>query len=343
MRYMTTAKLQKDMVLGQDIYDGCGNLLFPKGMALIYENIQKLQSLGCPGVYLEDALGKGVAMPMAVSAELRRRALELVSGLFQDERQPDISQEQIQGLAQDLVEELRGHKNPLYNMRDIKTYGDYTYFHSVNVAVISVILGMSCDLEPEGLVELALAALLHDIGKRYVEPEVLSAKRMLTDEERVLIVQHPKLGYEFLQKHYHFSQEVCINVLEHHEWYNGCGYPMRKSGAEIPLYARIVKLADVYDAMTSKLPYHEPIPPSAAAEYILDSAGAEFDPALVDIFKQKVALYPAGCEVLLSDGSLAIVMENFGDAMQTPRVKVISSGELLDLRSKNAGGLVILE
>lgn len=58
------------MVLGQDIYDGYGNLLFPKGMALIYENIQKLQSLGCPGVYLEDALGKGVAMPMAVSAEL---------------------------------------------------------------------------------------------------------------------------------------------------------------------------------------------------------------------------------------------------------------------------------
>lgn len=343
MRYLGITKLKKGMVLGQDIYGGQGQTLFPQGTALEHEDIQKLQKLGCPGIYLEDPLGKGVASPLAISQGLRRRSLEMAYGLFQDSSLPDIRQEDIQGLAEDLVRELTAHKDPIYNMRDIKIYDDYTYFHSLNVAVLSVILGIPYGLGQEELAELALAGLLHDIGKRYVEAEVLNAKRMLTDEERVLIVQHPKLGYEFLQKHYGFPQEVCHNVLEHHEWYNGCGYPLRKSGSEIPLYARIVKMADVYDAMTSKLPYHDPLEPAVAAEYIIENAGAEFDPELVGIFQRRVALYPTGSEVLLSDGRQAIVMENFEGAMQLPRVKVLPSGDLLDLKSEKAGGLVVLE
>ncbi len=343
MRYIATAKLEKEMVLGLDIYHGDGSLLFPKGTVLVYGDIQKLQSLGCQGIYLEDSWGKGVAMPMALSEELRQKSLEIIYGLFQDEQLPNLSQADIQGLAEELVQELISRKGSLYNMRDVKLYDDYTYFHSLNVAVLSVILGIPWGLGKEELVELALAAFLHDIGKRYVEPEVLSAKRLLTDEERVLIVQHPKLGYEFLRKHFAFSEKICLNVLEHHEWYNGCGYPLRKSGGEIPLYARIIKLADVYDAMTSKLPYHEPLLPSEAVEYIVENAGTEFDPELVDIFQKKVALYPAGCEVLLSDGRSAIVMENCENAMLTPRVKAMPSGELLDLRTDQANGLVILE
>ncbi len=343
MRYIGITKLEKGMALGQDICNGQGQVLFPEGFTLAYGDIQKLQGLGCPGVYIEDSFGKGVPSPMAISPGLRRRSLEMIYGLFQDDRLPDFPQEDITALAGDLVQELSARKDAIYNMRDIKIYEDYTYFHSLNVAILSVILGIPYGMGQDELTDLALAGFLHDIGKRYVEPEVLSAKRMLTDEERVLIVQHPKLGYEFLQKHYSFPQEVCGNVLEHHEWYNGCGYPLRRSGAEIPLFARIVKMADVFDAMTSKLPYRDPLEPSIAAEYILENAGAEFDPELVGIFQRRVAVYPIGCEVLLSNGQQAVVMENYGDAMLLPRVKILPSGDLLDLRSDKAGGLVILD
>lgn len=243
-----------------------------------------------------------------------------------------------------MMEEVLNNGDVMCNMLDIKTYDDYVYFHSVNVAVLSTMIGAACNMNKEELDILTTAALLHDVGKRFVEEDVLNVKRALTEEERIMIVQHPKLGYDFLVENFDFLPEVYDSVLEHHEWYNGCGYPLRRSGSEIPIYARIIKLADVYDALTSKLPYHEAVPPSEAVEYIMANAGAEFDPELVDVFMRKIAVYPEGCEVRLSDGRTAVVMENYKEFILRPKVKVIPTGEIINLKSDNeARSLTILE
>ena len=177
-----------------------------------------------------------------------------------------------------------------------------------------------------------------------MEQDVLNARRGLTEEERLLVVQHPKLSYDFLQEHFDFSPEICTGVLEHHEWYNGCGYPMRRSGYEISYYARIIKVADVFDALTSRLPYHDPISPSGAVDYIMSNTWAEFDPDLVEIFTKKIAVYPVGCEVALSDGRRAVVWENHPESLLRPIVKVLPEGEVLDLESGREGKeLAILE
>lgn len=119
---------------------------------------------------------------------------------------------------------------------------------------------------------------------------------------------------------------------------------MRRSGSEIPIYARIIKLADVYDALTSKLPYHEAVSPSEAVEYIMANAGAEFDPELVDVFLRRIAVYPVGCEVSLSDGRTAVVMENYKEFVLRPKVKVIPTGEIIDLKADDDyRSLTILE
>lgn len=244
----------------------------------------------------------------------------------------------------DVLGDVMGNSDLMCNMLDIKTYDDYVYFHSVNVAVLSTMIGTACDMNQEELDILTTAALLHDVGKRFVEEDVLNVKRALTEEERIMIVQHPKLGYEFLKDNFDFTPEVYESVLQHHEWYNGCGYPLRRSGSEIPIYARIIKIADVYDALTSKLPYHEALPPSEAVEYIMANAGAEFDPDLVDVFIRKIAMYPAGCEVSLSDGRTAVVMENNEEYILRPKVKVIPTGEIIDLKKDDgARNLTILE
>ncbi len=343
MRYMPMTRVGKGMMLGQDIYDGKGELLFPKHLQLDNGQVQELLSLGFPGIYIEDEFTEDVRIPQVIRPELRGKALKMVHGLFLDNKNIPMEQHNLQEIVLDVIDAVMENKEVMYNMLDIKTYSDYTYFHSVNVAVLSAMLGAACNMNREELAILTTSALLHDVGKRFVDADVLNARRPLTEEERILVVQHPKLGYEFLRDNFNFEPEVYESVLEHHEWYNGGGYPMRKSGPEIPIYARIIKLADTYDALTSRLPYHEPISPSEAVEYVMANAGAEFDPELVDVFLNKISVYPVGSEVSLSDGRTAVVLENYREFMLRPKIKAAPDGEIIDLKSdREARNITIL-
>ena len=344
MRYMPMAKVETGMALGQDIYNGEGRLILGRHVILNNDNLQELLSLGFPAIYIDDEFTEDLMVTEVIRPEVKREALKMVHDLFLDNKNLPMEQHNLQEVVIDVMEEVLNNGDVMCNMLDIKTYDDYVYFHSVNVAVLSTMIGAACNMNKEELDILTTAALLHDVGKRFVEEDVLNVKRALTEEERIMIVQHPKLGYDFLVENFDFLPEVYDSVLEHHEWYNGCGYPLRRSGSEIPIYARIIKLADVYDALTSKLPYHEAVPPSEAVEYIMANAGAEFDPELVDVFMRKIAVYPEGCEVRLSDGRTAVVMENYKEFILRPKVKVIPTGEIINLKSDNeARSLTILE
>ena len=110
-----------------------------------------------------------------------------------------------------------------------------------------------------------------------------------------------------------------------------------KSGDDIPLYARIIKVTDSYDAMISKRPGREQLSPADAIEYMMAMAGAEFDPKLVNIFLRRMAVYPIGCEVLLSNGQHGIVAKNFRDFSLRPLVRIVETGGMLNLRDDPEG------
>ncbi len=344
MRYVPIIKVEVGMVLGQDIYDGEGKVLFGKGNILQQEDAQELLHMGLPGVYVEDSYSEGVRVIPLISETLKQEALRLVYDLLDEERCQEIEQDYILEITRRITREISAGKDKLYNMIDTRSLDDYTFFHSVNVAVLATMLGIaSGNLDLEELNMLTTCALLHDVGRRYVEANVLNAKRTLSEEERILVEQHPKLGYDFLTEHYDFAPEVEKGVLEHHEWYNGCGYPMRRSGYDISYYARIIKVADVFDALTSKLPYHDPVSPSGAMDYMLANAGVEFDPDLVELLDKKIAIYPVGCEVALSDGRNAIVIENYQESMLRPKVRTLPDGEIIDLNQEEAKDLMVQE
>lgn len=344
MRYMPISRIEDGMALGQDIYDGEGTLLLEKHLILNDEYIKNLVDLGFPGIYIDDEFTENLIIPQVIRPEVKSEALKKVHDLFLDNPRLPMEQQNLQKIVMDVMEDVLNNGDLMCNMMDVKTYDDYTYFHSVNVAVLAAMIGAACNMNQKELNILTTAAMLHDVGKRFVEKDVLCAKRELSEEERMLIKQHPKLGYEFLKDNFEFEPEVYDAVLHHHEWYNGAGYPRQDSGEEISIYARIIKLVDVYDALTSKVPYHEAVSPSEAVEYIMANAGGEFDPELVNVFMRRISVYPVGCEVELSDGRTAIVMENYREFILRPKIKMIPDGEIIDLKSDgDARCLTILE
>ena len=339
MRYLPTSKLMPGMALGQDIYDGSGRLLLAQHLLLNAEYISNLEFLGFPGIYIDDEFTRGIELQEVLSPEIRRCALKMVHELFtfDTERECPVEEVKVLRTVESVVEDILCQGDIMCNMLDIKNYDDYIFYHSVNVGMLSVIVGARHGLSHDELYQLGTAAFLHDIGKRFIDPDIIGGKWPLTGNDREVWKSHPKLGAEFTRGAYNFSPQVYTAIMEHHEWYNGQGYPFGKQRDEITLFARIIKLADSYDALVSKRPSREPMSPSEAMEYLMAMAGVEFDPQLVNIFIRKIAAYPVGCEVELSNGQHAVIAKNFMDFSLRPLVKVIETGELLNLRDDVAG------
>ena len=331
MRYIPISMLETGMMLGRDIVDGTGRMLLSKDLFLNQDYILSLSEMGYPGAYINDKFSEGVEIVQVIQPEIKREALGIVSTLFID-KGATASQDCIDEIVMKVVEQILENSAVMCNLLDLKKYDDYTYFHSINVAVLSAMIGVALNMDFQELKELTTAGMLHDVGKRFIPIEILGAQRALTTEERKVIQEHPKQGCDFLKEHYDFSDIFYDGVMGHHEWHDGTGYPNEKSGDEIPLFGKLIKLVDVYDALTSKRPYHEAQTPSDAVEYLMAMNGIEFDPKVLVVFLAKIAVYPIGCMVELSNGQQGIVIENFGDFILRPKVKLLSDGTILDLK-----------
>lgn len=216
MRYLPVAGLKEQMVLGQNIYDGEGRMLLAKNQILTQDHIHNLQTAGLQGIYIEDEASAEIEIEQLIQPEIRSRALQMVHALFGGtENAEDVEEGRLRQLVMDVVEDVVSQGEVMYNMMDLKTYDNYTFFHSVNVAVLSAFLGARYGMDREELQILAAGGLLHDIGKRFLEADILNAKRPLTESERHIMLQHAKLGYEFLRESYDFPEGVYLGVLEH--------------------------------------------------------------------------------------------------------------------------------
>ena len=340
MRYLPTSRLTAGMALGQDIYDGAGRLLLAKHLLLNEEYISSLEFLGFPGIYIDDEFTRGIEIQEILKPEVRSQALKMVHDLFtcdSNQKEIPVNEVKLKMTIMAVVQDIMDNGDVMCNMMDIRNYDDYMYYHSINVGVLSVMLGAWYGLNRKELNQLATAGMLHDIGKKFIAPNIINGAWPLEGEERETWKRHPKLGADFLKNTYNFPSVVYTSILEHHEWYNGEGYPLAKEKDDIILYARMIKIVDCYDALLSNRPSRTAVTQLEAMEYLMAMSGVEFDPVLIGIFVRKIAVYPVGCEVELSNGTHAIVVENFRDFTMRPLVKVIESGEMLNLRDDSEG------
>jgi len=160
---------------------------------------------------------------------------------------------------------------------------NYTYGHSLRVAQNCLILADHMNMNDEQMYDLELSALFHDIGKIGIPDRVLSKPHRLTDDEFEVMKRHPEMSYEILKDFEGFEQ-IALNARHHHERFDGRGYPDKLAGNKIPLFSRIILLADTFDAITSSRVYREGMSVDIAYSEILENAGTQFDPLLAKAF-----------------------------------------------------------
>ena len=163
----------------------------------------------------------------------------------------------------------------------------------------------------------------------------------LTPEEYQIMKKHAEYSYKLLSNRWDISAHVKQTVLLHHENYDGSGYPQGLLGKEQSIFVRILHVADVYDALTSKRPYKKPYSPYEAIEYLMGACGIMFDKQVVEVFLEYVPLFPKGTRVNLSDGRTGIIFENAGKHNLRP-VIMLDDGEKIDLMDKEYLNITIL-
>lgn len=226
-----------------------------------------------------------------------------------------------------LLNRVGENRSAVLGLATLKSYDEYTTFHSVNVLILSLALGSILPLDRNALMILGTGALLHDLGKVTIRKSILCKKGPLTAAEWGEMKRHPVRGADILLAQPGVHPLSVLVAYEHHARYDLTGYP-RLNGVKRPsLFSRIVQLADVYDAMTTARPYQDARTPDHAIRVLVREKGTAFDPLLVKVFVDMMGLFPVGTLVRLHTGELGVVYEQVEGDAASPRVKVIRDPE----------------
>ncbi|MDF2548009.1 MAG: metal dependent phosphohydrolase [Anaerosolibacter sp.] len=364
MRLIPINCIKEGSTLAQALYDKDGRILLHKGVELNEGLLKKVEENGINMIYINDGYSDNEIEDI-IEPKIRIAAVNALRETFtsfeksnqeskgkvnslkerQMLKQRDDYFQNLNKLAKNIVDEISSAKNVLVSLVDIKSMDNYTYEHSVNVTVLSLVLGAELRLSKNDLYDLGIGAMLHDIGKAFLPKEILLKKGKLTDEEYAVAKEHTTRGYNYLKELYSIPGPARIIALQHHEKVDGTGYPSGLTGNKLSKLAKIIAITDTYDAMTSDKPYKKAVSPQEAIEYIMGSAGTHFDFEIAQTFVRKVVPYPVGTLVRLSNGDYGVVEEVVPNFPLRPKVKVIRqtavSVEMLQIDLLKETNLVI--
>lgn len=326
MRYLNINQIKEGMQLAKPLYDKNGTLLLKSNSTLTKATIEIVKKHDYTGLYVFDSISSSIRPKDLISFDLVQKTLQALG---------DGKLDFCLLCANQIADELIQNPNISVDTVSIKMYDNYTYTHSLNVAVLSAVVAIGVGMSTAEVQEITLAGILHDLGKTCIPIEVLNKKERLTDEEYSLIQEHPRFGYEMLQHSYFISAMVKNAVLTHHENENGSGYPLGLRGNQIRPYAKILHICDVYDALVSKRAYKEAMNPAAALEYLFSQSGEMFDIEYVNVLRNYITLYPTGTTVELSSGEKAIVARNYAAFPTRPDLILEDGSSLSLLGNKN--------
>ncbi|GFR36444.1 HD-GYP domain-containing protein [Thermobrachium celere] len=325
MRLVSIESVKPGDEIGQSILGADGTILLREGVILTETYIKRLKSIGVEYLYIKDDNLDDIKAQDAEFLQLKSQAVRSVSTVFSKLQYNNVNEvRNTLDTILNIVEYLLENKdiNSTY-LLELKTFDNYTFIHSLNTCVLALFFGVNLNYTRNMLVDLGMGALLHDIGKTKIPSDILNKKGKLTPEEFEIMKKHTVYGYDIVKNINYLSERSRLVVLEHHERYDGSGYPMQLKGENISKFARIACISDVYDAIVSDRVYRKGFLANEAYEFILGGSGTFFDMELVKIFKDNFSIYPLGVCVKLSNGLEGFVVKHNKGLPDKPIVRII--------------------
>jgi putative nucleotidyltransferase with HDIG domain len=339
MRLVATKTVKSGSILGKPIFNDKGQALLNEGVKLENRLLLRLLKMGIDYIFIKDSKTDDIVLKNNIPEKLRREAVKTIETTFQQLQQtkgmsPSLviekSSKQFRSIIRNLLDELK-HNQLISLLSEVYVYDNYIYSHSLNVTLYSIAIGFELKLPIKEIEILALGAILHDVGKMKIPESILLKAGRLTESEYDAIKKHAEEGFRILKSVQTLPLLVAHCALSHHERLNGSGYPRGIKSQDIHLYAKIIAVADVFDAVTSNRVYRQAMLPHEGLEIIYGGSGILFDPIIVDAFRKSVVIYPNGLTVVLNDGRKGVVAGQNVGLSERPIIRVIEvNGKSID-------------
>jgi HD-GYP domain-containing protein (c-di-GMP phosphodiesterase class II) len=328
VRRVPAANARVGMILRSTIYDVKGMPVLTQGETLTEEKLPLLARSCSAEILVEDSRTEDIVVGTLFAADLEAKASQALNILMVMNQgvTSGIQKGGLMGLVPPMNKLVSCLYPTLMGEADISgTYSlqGYQYIHPVKVAELAMVLGRLAGAEKLELLTLGIAAALMNIGYMSLRPGLLEQPRPLEKDEWELVKKHPQLSIEML-KSSGLQKDAIEAIAQHHERWDGKGYPNGLKGHEISLYARILGIADTYISLRSRRPYRKALRPHEAIEFIIAYSGELFDPELVKIFARQIPQYPAGITVVLSSGEGGVVSAPNPGHVARPVVRVLT-------------------
>ncbi|MBF8258509.1 MAG: HD-GYP protein [Actinobacteria bacterium] len=260
----------------------------------------------------------------AIANEIYTNAVSVVTSAMMDVRMGRIpSGAESERVTRDISSMLTRNRDAMMALTLIKNFDEYTYTHSVNVAVMALAVADAMRLSAPDKINVGVAGLLHDIGKTQLALDLIRKPSTLTVEEFEEIKKHPQEGFVLLGKMSHIRPDSAYIVLEHHLRFDQSGYPPQSKGYQSHEHSNIIPVADCYDALTTMRSYQKARYPQQALEIMSKLAGKSLDPYVVSVISKTLGAYPVGTMVRLNTMEIALVVGQGGADEESPKVVVI--------------------
>lgn len=340
---ISTANLKPDMILAKNFKQNNVNLL-NKGTVLtdvLIKKIQQLYPLSVMSIYkdeqdqelseLLEKNAKKIAEVEKVFIKFADNMDKLLKKIHQTSK-PDIND--LRSMSKNIIEQFTDYSIVLKSILNERSVDEYLVRHSVNVAVLSSMLGKWLNLSEKDLMLLTYAGLLHDIGKAKIDSKILNKPSRLTKQEFEIIKKHSVIGYQIIKTLPYIHQSVGIGVLMHHERIDGSGYPLSLKDDQIHIFGKILSIADTFDALTSNRAYAKKCSPFKALEIMQHEEVGKYDIRYLNVFVNKMCNFYTGEFVKLNNGKIGKIIKIDINNISNPLIMIDS--DFVDLKNEKS-------